>query len=55
MPKKLQSNDNDLMEIFEHYAELRRERNEYEDTIHKLECESFCPPETLSRILVKFF
>jgi hypothetical protein len=39
MPKKLQSNDNDLMEIFEHYAELRRERNEYEDTIHKLECE----------------
>ena len=39
MPKKLRSDDNDLMEIFEHYAELRREHTEYEDTVHKLECE----------------
>lgn len=39
MPKKLRSDDDDLMEIFEHYAELRRERNEYEETLHKLECE----------------
>src|ERR1700722_19258801 len=28
------------MEIFQqHYAELRRERSEYKDTVHKLECE----------------
>ena len=40
MPKKLQSDDDDLMEIFQqHYAELRREHSEYEDTVHKLECE----------------
>ena len=39
MPKKLQSDDDDLMKIFEHYAELRREHTEYEDTVHKLECE----------------
>jgi hypothetical protein len=40
MLKKLQSDDDDLMEIFrQHYAELRRERSEYEDTVHKLECE----------------
>jgi hypothetical protein len=40
MPKKLQSDDDDLMEIFQqHYAELRRERSEYEGTVHKLECE----------------
>ena len=40
MPKKLQSDDDDLMEIFQqHYAELRRERSEYKDTVHKLECE----------------
>jgi len=39
LPKKLRSDDDDLMEIFEHYSELRRERNEYEDTVHKLECE----------------
>ena len=39
MPKKLQSDDDDLMEIFQqHYAELRREHSEYEDTVHKLEC-----------------
>jgi hypothetical protein len=29
MPKKLRSDDDDLMEIFEHYAELRREHTEY--------------------------
>ena len=40
MPKKLRSDDDDLMEIFQqHYAELRRERSEYKDTVHKLECE----------------
>jgi uncharacterized protein YlxW (UPF0749 family) len=40
MPNKLQSDDDDLMEIFQqHYAELRRERSEYEDTVQKLECE----------------
>src|SRR6516162_4538082 len=40
MPKKLRSDDDDLMEIFQqHYAELRREHSEYEDTVHKLECE----------------
>ena len=40
MTKKLQSDDDDLMEIFQqHYAELRRERSEYEDTVDKLECE----------------
>ena len=40
MPKKLQSDDDDLMEIFQqHYAELRREHSEYEDIVHKLECE----------------
>ena len=39
MPKKLQSDDNELMEVFQqHYAELRRENSEYEDTVHKLEC-----------------
>ena len=39
MPKKLQSDDDDLMEIFQqHYAELRREHSEYKDTVHKLEC-----------------
>ena len=38
MPKKLQSDD-DLMKIFEHYAELRREHAEYEDTVHTLECD----------------
>jgi predicted nuclease with TOPRIM domain len=28
------------MEIFQqHYAELRREHSEYEDTVHKLQCE----------------
>jgi len=37
MPKKLQSDDDDLMKIFEHYAELRREHVEYEDTVHSLE------------------
>ena len=31
MPKKLQSDDDDLMKIFEHYAELRREHAEYEE------------------------
>ena len=40
MLKKLQSDHDDLMEIFQqHYAELRRERSEYKDTVHKLECE----------------
>ena len=40
MPKKLQGDDDDLMEIFQqHYAELRREHSEYKDTVHKLECE----------------
>jgi len=40
MLKKLQSDHGDLMEIFQqHYAELRRERSEYKDTVHKLECE----------------
>ena len=38
MPKKLQSDDDDLMKIFEHYAELRREHAEYE-TVHTLECD----------------
>jgi hypothetical protein len=39
MPKKFQSDDDDLMEMFQqHYAELRREHSEYEDTVHKLEC-----------------
>ena len=38
MLKKLQSDDDDLMEIFQqHYAELRRERSEYKDTVHKLQ------------------
>ena len=32
MPKKLQSDDDDLMKIFEHYAELRREHTEYQET-----------------------
>jgi hypothetical protein len=27
------------MKIFEHYAELRREHAEYEDTVHTLECD----------------
>ena len=40
MPNKLQNDDDDLMEIFQqHYAELRREHSEYEDTVQKLECE----------------
>jgi len=40
MPKKSQNDDNDLMEMFQrHYAELRREHFEYEDTVHKLQCE----------------
>jgi predicted nuclease with TOPRIM domain len=39
MPKKLQSDDDDLMKIFEHYAELRREHTEYQDTVHALECD----------------
>jgi hypothetical protein len=39
MPKKLQSDDDDLMKIFEHYAELRREHAEYGDTVHALECD----------------
>ena len=39
MPKKLQSDDADLMKIFEHYAELRREHAEYEDTVRTLECD----------------
>src|SRR5262249_61381497 len=38
MPNKSQSDDDDLMEIFQpHYAELRREHSEYEVTVHKLE------------------
>ena len=39
MPKKLQSDDDDLMKIFEHYAELRREHTEYQDMVHTLECD----------------
>src|SRR3984957_982162 len=39
MPKKLQSDDDDLMKTFEHYAELRREPAEYEDNVHTLECD----------------
>jgi hypothetical protein len=40
MPKKLQSDDDNLMEIFQrHYAELRREHSEFEDTVNKLQCE----------------
>jgi hypothetical protein len=39
MPKKLESDDDDLMKIFEHYAELRREHSEYEDTVRALECD----------------
>jgi predicted nuclease with TOPRIM domain len=40
MLKKLQNDDNDLMEIFQrHYAELQREHSEYEDTVHRLQCE----------------
>jgi predicted nuclease with TOPRIM domain len=40
MPRKWQSDDHDLMEIFQqHYAELRREHSEYEDAVHKLQCE----------------
>jgi hypothetical protein len=39
MPKKLQSDDYDLMKIFEHYAELRREHAEYGDTVQALECD----------------
>jgi chromosome segregation ATPase len=39
MPKKLQSDDDDLMKIFERYAELRREHTEYQDTVHTLECD----------------
>ena len=39
MPKKLQTDDDDLLKIFEHYAELRREHAEYEDTVHALECD----------------
>jgi hypothetical protein len=39
MPKKLQSDDDDLMKIFEHYAEPRREHTEYQDTAHTLECD----------------
>jgi predicted nuclease with TOPRIM domain len=40
MPKKLQGDDIDLMEIFQqHYAGLRREHSEYEETVHKLERE----------------
>jgi hypothetical protein len=40
MSKKLRSDTDDLMEIFQqHYAELRREHSDYEDTVHKLECE----------------
>src|ERR1700720_2511402 len=27
------------MKIFEHYAELRREHVEYQDTVHTLECD----------------
>jgi len=40
MSKKLQSDDDDLMAIFQqHYAELRREHSEYEDAMHRLESE----------------
>jgi predicted nuclease with TOPRIM domain len=40
MQKKLQSDDDDLVEIFQqHYAELRREHSEFQNTVHKLECE----------------
>ena len=39
MPKKLQSDDDDLMKIFENYAELRREHAEYQDKVHTLECD----------------
>ena len=39
MPKKLQSDNDNLMKIFEHYAELRREHTECEDTVHTLECD----------------
>src|ERR1700751_3525675 len=39
MPKKLQSDDDDLIKIFEHYAELRREHTECQDTVHTLECD----------------
>jgi predicted nuclease with TOPRIM domain len=40
MPKKLQSDDDDLMEIFQqHYAELRREHSKRAEMVHKLECE----------------
>jgi hypothetical protein len=39
MPKKLQSDDDDLIKIFEHYAELRREHTEYQETVHTLECD----------------
>jgi predicted nuclease with TOPRIM domain len=39
MPKKLQSDDDDQIKIFEHYAELRREHTEYQDTVHTLECD----------------
>src|ERR1700731_4104424 len=40
MLQKLQSDNDDLMEIFQrHYAELRREHSEFKDTAHKLECE----------------
>src|SRR6516162_9598538 len=40
MLTKLQSDDADLMEIFQqHYAELRREHSEYAETVHKLEWE----------------
>ena len=38
MQKKLQSDD-DLMKIFEHYSELRREHTEYQNTVHTLECD----------------
>src|SRR6478735_9144082 len=40
MLQKLRNDNDDLMEIFQqHYAELRREHAEYEDTVHKLEYE----------------
>jgi hypothetical protein len=39
MPKKLQSDDDDQIKIFEHYAELRHEHTEYQDTVHTLECD----------------
>jgi chromosome segregation ATPase len=40
MPRKWQSDDHDLMEIFQqHYVELRREHSEYEETVQKLEHE----------------